>query len=298
MQRAGATIIFDYQLLPIAGSPGIFKVDITATPPGPAWLRNQIGDDYFRDVVRLGLDKCPIAKADLARLADFPRLEVLSLNETQIFDRDSLTGHPVQDSDLPFLTRTPRLRYLNLSSALIDGSGLASLVSVRSLKHLDLDGTRLDDEGMKQVGKLTALEYLALPGTKVTDAGLDMAVKPFIERFVRALVPPGPGARTTWKDTPYAILAAEKIDGAKPYAGAAGEVIGRDDGGILVKSGDTFLRLTRWAQVQPDGSLGAATVPNALRGQRLGRDLKAQLARAEARIALLESRLGSGASGD
>jgi len=119
-----------------------------------------------------------------------------------------------------------------------------------------------------------------------------------IERFVRALVPPGPGARTTWKDAPYAVLAAEKTDGAKSYAGAAGEVIGRDSGGILVKSGDTFLRLTRWAPVQADGSLGAATVPNALRGQRLGRDLKAQLARAEARIALLESRLGAAASGD
>jgi methionyl-tRNA formyltransferase len=38
-----------------------------------------------------------------------------------------------------------------------------------------------------------------------------------IERFVRALVAPGPGARTSWKDSPYAILAAEKIDGAKPY---------------------------------------------------------------------------------
>ena len=119
-----------------------------------------------------------------------------------------------------------------------------------------------------------------------------------IERFVRALVAPGPGARTTWEDDPYAILAAEKIDGAKPYIGAPGEVIGRDSGGILVKSGDTFIRLTRWAPVQPDGSLGAAAVPNALRGQRLGRDLKASLARAEARIALLESRLGVSPAGD
>jgi methionyl-tRNA formyltransferase len=119
-----------------------------------------------------------------------------------------------------------------------------------------------------------------------------------LERFVRALVPPGPGARTIWKDEPYAILAAEKVDGARPYAGAPGEVIGRDGGGILVKSGDTFLRLTRWAPVQPDGTLGAATVPNALRGQRLGRDLRSALARAEARIALLESRLGSDTSGD
>ena len=119
-----------------------------------------------------------------------------------------------------------------------------------------------------------------------------------IERFVRALVPPGPGARTLWKDTPYAILAAEKIDGARPYAGAAGEVIGRDSDGVLVKSGDAFLRLTRWAPVHQDGTLGAATVPNALRGQRLGRDLKARLAQAEARIALLESRLGTTGSGD
>ena len=46
-------------------------------------------------------------------------------------------------------------------------------------------------------------------------------------------------------------LPPEKIDGARPYAGAAGEVIGRDSDGILVKSGDTFLRLTRWAPVHP-----------------------------------------------
>src|SRR6185295_9323510 len=65
-----------------------------------------------------------------------------------------------------------------------------------------------------------------------------------IERFVRALVPPGPGARTRWKDSTYAILGAEKIDGAKLYAGVPGEVVGRDGGGILVKSGDTFIRLT------------------------------------------------------
>lgn len=119
-----------------------------------------------------------------------------------------------------------------------------------------------------------------------------------IERFVRALVVPGPGARTSWKDSPYAILAAEKIDGAKPYTGVPGEVVGRDSGGILVKSGDTFIRLTLWAPVQPDGSLGAAVIPNALRGQRLGRNLRALLARAEARIAVLESRLGVCPGGD
>jgi methionyl-tRNA formyltransferase len=119
-----------------------------------------------------------------------------------------------------------------------------------------------------------------------------------IERFIRALVPPGPCARTTWKDAPFAILSAEMIDHAKPYIGIAGEVIGRDSGGVLVKSGDTFLRLTRWAPVRPDGSLGEAVVPNAPRGQRLGRNLKAAIVQAEARIARLEARLGLAAGGD
>jgi methionyl-tRNA formyltransferase len=113
-----------------------------------------------------------------------------------------------------------------------------------------------------------------------------------LERFVRALVPPGPGARTSWEQRPYAILAAEEVSGARPYIGVPGEVIGRDSAGILVKSGDTFIRLTRWAAVQPDGSLGAAAIPDAPRGSRLGSNLKAALQRAEARIALLEARLG------
>jgi methionyl-tRNA formyltransferase len=112
-----------------------------------------------------------------------------------------------------------------------------------------------------------------------------------IERFVRALVPPGPGARTTWKDASYAVLSAELINGAKPYIGAPGEVIGRDGAGILVKSGDTFIRLTRWAPVQPDGSLGDPRNPDVPRGNRLGRNLRAAVAQAEARIAVLEDQL-------
>jgi methionyl-tRNA formyltransferase len=111
-------------------------------------------------------------------------------------------------------------------------------------------------------------------------------------RFIRALVPPGPGARTTWKDQPYAILAAEEIRHAKPSIGVPGEVVGKDDAGVLVKTGDTFIRLTRWAPIGPDGSLGESVVPNAQRGHRFGRNLKAALGRAEARIAVLEARLG------
>jgi methionyl-tRNA formyltransferase len=113
-----------------------------------------------------------------------------------------------------------------------------------------------------------------------------------IERFIRALVPPGPGARTRWKGQPYAVLAAQEISGARPYVGVPGEVVGRDSDGVLLKTRNTFIRLTRWAPVAPDGSLGEAAVPNAPRGSRLGRNLKVELDQAEARIAALEAKMG------
>jgi methionyl-tRNA formyltransferase len=115
-----------------------------------------------------------------------------------------------------------------------------------------------------------------------------------LERFVRALVPPGPGARTTWKDKSYAILAADLAPGARPYIGVPGEVIGRDAAGILVKTRDNFIRITRWAPIGTDGAPGAALVPDAVRGARLGRNLRAELARAEARLAVLEAKSAPG----
>jgi methionyl-tRNA formyltransferase len=115
-----------------------------------------------------------------------------------------------------------------------------------------------------------------------------------LERFVRALVPPGPGARTTWKDKSYAILAAELIPGARCYIGVPGEVIGRDSAAILVKTGDSFIRITRWAPIGTDGAPGAAFVPDAARGSRLGRNLRSALAQAEAKLALLEAKLAPG----
>jgi methionyl-tRNA formyltransferase len=113
-----------------------------------------------------------------------------------------------------------------------------------------------------------------------------------LERFVRALCPPGPGAHTTWREATYAILKAEEIPGARPYSGIPGEVIGGDSRGILVKTSDTFIRVTRWAVVEAGGLLAAADIPAVPRGNRLGRNVKAALKQAEARIAALEALVG------
>src|SRR5262245_63470489 len=52
--KAGGTVIYDYQNLQLVDRAGI-TWDDSRLPPGPAWLRQRIGDDYFRTVVDVSL---------------------------------------------------------------------------------------------------------------------------------------------------------------------------------------------------------------------------------------------------
>src|SRR5262245_17761013 len=83
MQRAGVMVKFDYQL------------------PAPAWIRQLIGEEYFREVVRVAGDHGHISADDFARLTDFPELTELTLDSTKITQSD--TERPIQDSDLAIL---------------------------------------------------------------------------------------------------------------------------------------------------------------------------------------------------
>ena len=58
-------IIFDYQMVPIAGEPDTFDVDANSLPPGPAWLRQLFGDDCFRNVVSVVFLGGRIAQSEL-----------------------------------------------------------------------------------------------------------------------------------------------------------------------------------------------------------------------------------------
>ena len=64
--------------------------------------------------------------------------------------------------------------------------------------------------------------------------------------FVRALCNPGPGAITFSEDTPVVIEHAEFLAGVKPHGGFPGAIVGLDNTSFLVKTLDTYIRVTQW----------------------------------------------------
>jgi methionyl-tRNA formyltransferase len=110
----------------------------------------------------------------------------------------------------------------------------------------------------------------------------------FIHNFVRALVPPGPGARTWHDERAYAILKTELVPNARAYIGVAGEVVGRSTDDVLVKTGDSILRICSWAPIELDGQLGISSVPRVPRGVRLGQDIAQEIATLRSKVADLE----------
>lgn len=94
-----------------------------------------------------------------------------------------------------------------------------------------------------------------------------------IHNFVRGIALPAPCARTWYKKKEIAILSSSLIDNAPTYIGTPGEIIGVTTEGSIVKTGDTFLLLTKIREVeslfpnQASISFGTCALR---RGERLG----------------------------
>ena len=73
-----------------------------------------------------------------------------------------------------------------------------------------------------------------------------------IHNFVRAIAPPGPGARAMLRDTCIAVLKTHLVANAPDYIATPGAVVGREAHAIWVKSGDSFLAVDRLARVAAD----------------------------------------------
>jgi hypothetical protein len=67
---------------------------IRAEPPGPAWLRKLLGENFFSEVDAVLLYETNANNADLANLSEFASLQWLDLSKTNITDAgpESLTA--------------------------------------------------------------------------------------------------------------------------------------------------------------------------------------------------------------
>ena len=112
-----------------------------------------------------------------------------------------------------------------------------------------------------------------------------------VHNFVRALTPPAPGARTRVHGEPLAILDTARIDGAPAYIDRPGTVVGRSGTGVVVKTGDTTIRVRQVAEVGPEGTLSTPRVPDVSIGTEFGVDPWHELRRLQSRVRALEQQL-------
>lgn len=108
-----------------------------------------------------------------------------------------------------------------------------------------------------------------------------------LHNFVRALVPPGPGARTYCGGREISILKTEIIQGAPIYKDCPGRIVGRSESGVTVKTADTTLLVRSLAWVSA-GALQEPFTPCFSIGTRFGQDRPVTILRLEQRVAELE----------
>ncbi len=89
-----------------------YEVDGVLKPPGPKWLRNLLGIDYFDDVVGVGFGTTQVS--DVTPLSGLTSLRALDLHSTQVSDITPLSG-------------------------------------LTSLQALDLHGTQVSEEAVEQL---------------------------------------------------------------------------------------------------------------------------------------------------
>ncbi len=107
--------------------------------------------------------------------------------------------------------------------------------------------------------------------------------------FIRAIAPPGPGARTILDGRPLVMLASEKISKAPEYIDRPGTVVGRNEDGIVVKTGDSTLRITEIADW--NGEIDNPRTPEYGTGTAFGMNLQHEVQRLSSRIDQLEQRI-------
>jgi hypothetical protein len=149
---------YDYQRDdPFAGNP--FADD--PPPPGPDWMRNLIGIDYFATVVEVDINE-DVANDDIvAALGDLPHLRSLALG-----------GAGVTDSVLARARRMDQLHTLGVGWSAVSEAGWEPIEQLSNLKRLFLAGPNVSDSTLSHFKGLSELTILALNEVQVTDSGL------------------------------------------------------------------------------------------------------------------------------
>lgn len=208
VEQLGGRLTYDYEVEP--GDPTFTLKN--SNPPGPAWLRNTLGDEYFTSIVLVNIVEKPPADHEsqqlFARLARLPSLHSLDLDcahteaETlkqvgNLSGLQRLTLYQVNaeaenlaplgqlrelreldlrgniDGDpVAHLTQLKHLDYLRLDGDWVDGRVLASVAQCESLTRLAIECDTLSDESLTAIEGMSGLQFLSIESTGISDAAL------------------------------------------------------------------------------------------------------------------------------
>jgi hypothetical protein len=139
---------------------GLVDWDDNALLP-PRWLWSVLGDDFFNNVVGVGLDGTKVSDAGLEKLKRFGHLRWLFLGSTS-----------VGDAGLKHFQGLSRLQWLDLNGTHVSDAGLEKLKPLRELEWLDLNGSTVSDAGLDHLKGFNQLRWLGLIRTQVTVEGV------------------------------------------------------------------------------------------------------------------------------
>ncbi|MCH7728516.1 MAG: PD40 domain-containing protein, partial [Planctomycetes bacterium] len=140
------------------GGESYFCYELRAgTSPGPAWLKEILGEDFFATVVHVYLYDKKATDDTLANIAKLTELETLIISNIA-----------VSDVGIQHVSNLTKLVYLELSHTCVSNAGLAHLKKLKQLKTLDLSGSRVTGEGFVHLRHLSNLEELYILSEQAT----------------------------------------------------------------------------------------------------------------------------------
>ena len=143
-----------------------------AEVPVPEWLKNAVGEDYFRSarVVDFATRHGRKRDSNEPKATDEKLKELASLTDVETLELGN--SEAVTDDGLIHLKPLKKLSTLYLYRTGVKGPGLVHISQLPSLKAISLNHCDLDDSALKHLGKMPHLTSAMLAHTNVTDAGI------------------------------------------------------------------------------------------------------------------------------